>query len=42
MPEFSKEEILRIAKEEDVRFFRLLVTDIMGIIKNVEVPISQL
>lgn len=42
MPEFTKEEIKRIAKEEDVRFLRLMFTDIMGIIKNVEVPISQL
>ncbi|MFM1654673.1 type I glutamate--ammonia ligase [Brevibacillus sp. B_LB10_24] len=39
---YSKEDILRIAKEEDVRFIRLQFTDLMGIIKNVEIPVSQL
>ncbi len=36
------EDIKRIAKEENVRFLRLMFTDIMGTIKNVEVPVSQL
>lgn len=35
-------EIKKIAKEENVRFLRLMFTDVMGTIKNVEVPISQL
>lgn len=35
-------EITEIAKKENVRFLRLMFTDIMGTIKNVEVPISQL
>lgn len=35
-------EIGKIAKEENVRFLRLMFTDVMGTIKNVEVPISQL
>ncbi|MCY9668785.1 type I glutamate--ammonia ligase [Paenibacillus alginolyticus] len=39
---FSKEDILRIAKEENVRFIRLQFTDLMGSIKNVEIPYSQL
>ncbi|WP_370148196.1 glutamine synthetase beta-grasp domain-containing protein, partial [Exiguobacterium profundum] len=39
---FTKEDIKRIAQEEDVRFIRLQSTDILGTIKNVEVPISQL
>lgn len=39
---FTKEDIKRIAQEEDVRFIRLQFTDILGTIKNVEVPISQL
>ncbi|MGM0123533.1 glutamine synthetase [Enterococcus sp. AZ194] len=36
------EEIRQIADEENVRFLRLMFTDIMGTIKNVEVPVSQL
>ncbi|MBO0468658.1 type I glutamate--ammonia ligase [Enterococcus plantarum] len=36
------EDIKRIADEENVRFLRLMFTDIMGTIKNVEVPVSQL
>ncbi|WP_225744182.1 type I glutamate--ammonia ligase [Marinilactibacillus sp. Marseille-P9653] len=42
MSSFTKEEILKQAKEKEVRFLRLMFTDIDGIIKNVEVPISQL
>ncbi|KAF1296170.1 type I glutamate--ammonia ligase [Enterococcus sp. JM4C] len=36
------EEIKHITEEENVRFLRLMFTDIMGTIKNVEVPVSQL
>ncbi|WP_312029508.1 type I glutamate--ammonia ligase [Paenibacillus sedimenti] len=39
---YSKEDILRIAKEENVRFIRLQFTDLMGSVKNVEIPFSQL
>lgn len=39
---FSKEDIMRIAKEENVRFIRLQFTDLLGTIKNVEIPVSQL
>lgn len=42
MAKYTKESIEKIAKEEDVRFLRLMFTDILGTIKNVEVPISQL
>lgn len=35
-------KIKKIAKEENVRFLRLMFTDIFGTNKNVEVPISQL
>lgn len=42
MPKFTREDINKIAKEEDVRYLRLMFTDILGTIKNVEVPISQL
>lgn len=38
----TKEEIIKLAEVENVRFLRLMFTDIMGTIKNVEVPISQL
>lgn len=37
-----KEAIKKEAKERNVRFLRLMFTDIDGVIKNVEVPISQL
>jgi glutamine synthetase len=39
---YSKEDILRISKEDNVRFIRLQFTDLLGTIKNVEVPVSQL
>lgn len=39
---YTKEDILRIAKEENVRFIRLQFTDLLGTIKNVEIPLSQL
>ena len=37
-----KETIRKEAKEKNVRFLRLMFTDIDGVIKNVEVPVSQL
>lgn len=39
---FTQEDILRMAKEENVRYIRLQFTDLLGVIKNVEVPVSQL
>lgn len=42
MNRFTKEDIIRLAKEENVRFIRLQFTDLLGIIKNVEIPVSQL
>ena len=39
---YSKESILQIAEQEDVKYIRLLFTDLFGTIKNVEVPRSQL
>ncbi|WP_261795566.1 type I glutamate--ammonia ligase [Rubeoparvulum massiliense] len=38
----TREEILHMAKEQHVRFIRLQFTDILGTIKNVEIPLSQL
>jgi len=37
----DKEKILKLCKDEKVRFLRLQFTDILGINKNVEVPESQ-
>ncbi|WP_433750004.1 type I glutamate--ammonia ligase [Falsibacillus pallidus] len=42
MAKFTKEDIQRLAKEENVKFIRLQFTDILGTIKNVEIPVSQL
>ncbi|MED3570689.1 type I glutamate--ammonia ligase [Cytobacillus praedii] len=39
---YSRDEIMKVAKEENVRYIRLQFTDIFGTIKNVEIPISQL
>ncbi|WP_265458576.1 type I glutamate--ammonia ligase [Enterococcus sp. HY326] len=40
--DYTAADIKRIVEEENVRFLRLMFTDIMGTIKNVEVPVSQL
>ena len=42
MAKFTREDITRLAKEENVKFIRLQFTDILGTIKNVEIPVSQL
>ncbi len=39
---YSKEEILNLAGEHDVRYVRLQFTDLLGVIKNVEIPVDQL
>lgn len=39
---YSKDDIRRLAHEENVKFIRLQFTDILGTIKNVEIPVSQL
>ena len=31
-----------MAKEENVKYIRLQFTDLLGVIKNVEIPVSQL
>ncbi len=40
--EYTREQIVSMARAEDVRYLRLQFTDLLGVIKNVEVPISQL
>jgi len=39
---YTREDIIQQAKEHNVRFIRLQFTDLLGTIKNVEIPISQL
>ncbi|MUK90731.1 type I glutamate--ammonia ligase [Ornithinibacillus sp. L9] len=39
---YTKEEVLKRIEEENVRFIRLQFTDMLGTIKNVEIPLSQL
>ncbi|MFD1037897.1 type I glutamate--ammonia ligase [Virgibacillus byunsanensis] len=38
----TKEQIMKMIDEENVRFIRLQFTDMLGTIKNVEIPLSQL
>ncbi len=38
----NKDSIIKVCKEAGVRFIRLQFSDIMGVNKNVEVPLSQL
>ena len=38
----TKEMILKSAKENDVKYIRLQFTDMVGTIKNVEIPINNL
>ncbi|SES77538.1 L-glutamine synthetase [Oceanobacillus limi] len=39
---YTREEILKRIEEENVKFIRLQFTDMLGTIKNVEIPLSQL
>ena len=38
----TKESIKKIVADKNVKFIRLQFTDILGTIKNVEIPVSQL
>jgi len=38
----TKEEVLRIVEEKGIKFIRLQITDINGILKNVELPADEL
>lgn len=38
----TKADVLKIAKEKNVRFIRLQFTDILGVLKNVAIPFVQL
>jgi len=42
MNQYNRDDIIRIAQEEDVEFIRLQFTDMFGMLKNVAVTYSQL
>ncbi len=39
---YTKDEILKMAQDENVKYIRLCFTDINGVIKNVEIPVREL
>ncbi len=39
---YTKEDIKKLVQDQEVKFIRLQFTDILGTIKNVEIPVSQL
>jgi glutamine synthetase len=42
MARLGKKDVLRIAKEKDVRFVRLFFTDILGFLKSFAITIREL
>ncbi|KZZ82751.1 type I glutamate--ammonia ligase [Bacillus sp. SJS] len=42
MSKYTKEDIVKLVNENNVKYIRLQFTDILGTIKNVEIPASQL
>ncbi len=42
MSKYSKEDIIASAKENDIKFVRMQFSDVFGILKNVNLPVSQL
>jgi glutamine synthetase len=39
---YTKQDIIKIVEEKDVKFIHLQFTDILGILKNVAIPVQQL
>jgi len=39
---YTKEDIRKIVAEENIHYIRMMFTDIMGNLKNVEIPVSRL
>jgi glutamine synthetase len=39
---YSKEDIRRICKEENISYIRMMFTDMLGMLKNVEIPVTRL
>ncbi|MEK9197922.1 type I glutamate--ammonia ligase [Ureibacillus sp. 179-F W5.1 NHS] len=42
MAKYTRDDIKRLVEEKEVKYIRLQFTDILGTIKNVEIPVSQL
>lgn len=42
MPKYTKEDIIRLVEDEDIKFIRLQFTDIFGQLKNVAIMASQI
>lgn len=42
MSNYTKDDIRRICKEENIRYIRMMFTDMDGILKNVEIPVERL
>ena len=42
MGKYTREDILRMAEEEDVEFIRLQFTDMFGTMKNIAIPFGKL
>ncbi|MCH3923062.1 type I glutamate--ammonia ligase [Limosilactobacillus sp.] len=40
--EYTKDEVRQMVKDEDIRFLRVMFTDLQGKIKSVDLPVSQL
>jgi glutamine synthetase len=40
--QLTKESITKIVEEQNIEFIRVMFTDVFGVIKNVEIPNSQL
>jgi glutamine synthetase len=38
----NRQEVMELVQELDVRFIRLQFTDILGVTKNVDIPVEQL
>ena len=39
---YTRDEIRQMVKDEDIRFLRVMFTDLLGTIKSVDLPVSQL
>lgn len=42
MKGYTKDDIRQICKEQDIRYIRMMFTDMMGFLKNVEIPVTRL
>ncbi len=42
MKNYTKDDIRRICEEENIKYIRMQFTDVLGMLKNVEIPITRL